>query len=76
MRRLEHAATVINSIVDNEEVVVAGKLVFVYTVQSAFLGCAAEAITIWNEACILNEISDIFRTKSFSIHVLHFSTTR
>jgi hypothetical protein len=63
MRRLEHAAAVINSIIDDEEVVVAGKLVFVYTVQPAFLGRAAEAITIWNETCILNKISDIFRTE-------------
>lgn len=57
MRWSEHAAAVINAIVDDEEVVVAGKLVFVYAVQPSFLGRAAKAIAVRNETAILNSVS-------------------
>jgi hypothetical protein len=58
MGRPKHAAAPINAIVHDEEVVVARKLVFVYAVQSSLLWCATWAITVWDKACILNEISE------------------
>ena len=53
----EHAAAPVDAIVDDVEVVVARKLVFVYAVQSSLLGRAAWAITVWDETYILNSVS-------------------
>jgi hypothetical protein len=58
MGRPKHAAPPIDSIVDDEEVVVAGKVVFVYAVQPTFLGCAAKAVALCGETSILETISD------------------
>lgn len=46
MGRSQHTAPTIDAIVHNEEVVVAREQVFVYTVQSALLWRATEAIAI------------------------------
>jgi hypothetical protein len=54
----KHATPPIDAIVDDEEVVVAGKVVFIYAVQPTFLGCAAEAVALCGETCILKLISD------------------
>jgi hypothetical protein len=51
--RSEHAATPVDAIIDNVEVVVAGELVFVYAVKPTLLRCAAEAIAVGDETCIL-----------------------
>jgi hypothetical protein len=48
MGRSQHAAPMIDAIIDDEEVVVARKKVLVYTVQSALLWRTAEAIAIRN----------------------------
>jgi hypothetical protein len=65
----KHAAPPIDAIVDDEEVVVAGKVVFVYAVQPAFLGCATEAVALCGETCILRTISGEFWGRAIDVPV-------
>jgi hypothetical protein len=53
----KHATPPIDAIVDDEEVVVAGKVVFVYAVEPAFLRRATQAVALCGETCILRTIS-------------------
>lgn len=57
MSRYQHAASPVYAILDNDEIVLAGKLMLIYTVQAALLGRAAQAIAVWQETGILQHIS-------------------
>jgi hypothetical protein len=46
----QHAVSAVNTIVNDEEIVVLGELVFVYAVHAAFGRCAAESVTCWYQA--------------------------
>ena len=46
MRGYQHATSAVYTILHNNEVELAGKLVFVYTVQAALLWRAAHAIAL------------------------------
>jgi len=49
----QHTASTVDAIVDDEEVVVFGKLMLVYAVHTAFRRSTAQAVTRWHEACVL-----------------------
>jgi hypothetical protein len=53
----EHATAPVDSIVDDEKVIVARELVLVYAVQSTLLWCTAKSITVGDKAGILVGIS-------------------
>jgi len=44
--RQQHAGAAVNAVLDDDEVVVFGKLVFVYAVQAPLLGRAAHTVTV------------------------------
>lgn len=67
----EHAATPVDAIVDDEEVVVAGELMFVYAVHAALLGSAAEAVAPWDKTCILKIFSMISWDRANDMTVLY-----
>jgi hypothetical protein len=72
MRWSKHAAAAINAIVDDEEVVVAWELVFVYAVQAALLRGAAEAIAVRDETGILLVVSREIVGRAVDIPILVF----
>lgn len=57
MRRYQHAASAVDAIFYDNEVIVAGILMLVYAVQTTLLRRAAKAVAIRQETCILGEIS-------------------
>ena len=69
MRWYQHAASAVDTIFDDNEVIVAGKLVLIYAVQTTLLGRAAKAVAIRQETCILGEISCRSRGSCSDSHI-------
>lgn len=57
MRWYQHAAPPVDAIFHDNEIVLAGELVLIYTMQAALLGRAAQAVAVWQKASILWYIS-------------------
>jgi hypothetical protein len=57
MRGYQHAASPVDAILQNDEVILARELVLVYAVQTTLLRRAAQPIAVWQQTGILWIIS-------------------
>jgi hypothetical protein len=73
MGRPEHGATAVDAIIDHVEVVVAGELMLVYTVQAPLVGRGAEAVAVRHQAGKLGVLRSASWTRGGSTRAAHGS---